>query len=330
VSLLKPAAVFAALVAFGAAPAPTAHKTYKTYKTDADVFRFRYEVKVPDLAQGQKARLWVPLAHSDAFQKVERTIEAGGLKYEMASEQDFGDEAAVISAAAADSGKVFAIRYEVNRHEKAAFAAQAGDAASPLYKRSDSLVPVNERFRKMATQAIDGKKSDIERGRALYDYVLSYMKYDKSGDGWGRGDAVYACDAKTGNCTDFHALFIAMARSLGIPARFAVGFTIPADKDGGVIEGYHCWAEFLAAGKWVPVDISEAWKDKTAVAYYFGHQPANRFEITSGRDLVLKPAPASGPINFFVHPLAEIDGKIVKKFTGTYVFERLTAAGTPR
>jgi len=52
------------------------------------------------------------------------------------------------------------------------------------------------------------------------------MRYDKSGIGWGRGDAVYACDAKTGNCSDFHSYFIALARSIGIPARFAIGATI--------------------------------------------------------------------------------------------------------
>jgi transglutaminase-like putative cysteine protease len=44
------------------------------------------------------------------------------------------------------------------------------------------------------------------------------MRYDKTGTGWGRGDVLYACDAKKGNCTDFHSLFIAMARSQGIPA----------------------------------------------------------------------------------------------------------------
>ena len=37
------------------------------------------------------------------------------------------------------------------------------------------------------------------------------MRYDKSGTGWGHGDVLYACDAKKGNCTAFHSLFIAMA-----------------------------------------------------------------------------------------------------------------------
>ena len=147
------------------------------------------------------------------------------------------------------------------------------------------------------------------------------MRYDKSGSGWGRGDAVYACDAKTGNCTDFHAYFIALCRSVGIPARFAIGATIPADKNEGAIEGYHCWAEFFAAGRWVPVDISEAWKNPELADYYFGHNPANRFELTKGRDLVVDPAPASGPINFLAYPLLEIDGKAVNPET-SFAFRR--------
>lgn len=160
--------------------------------------------------------------------------------------------------------------------------------------------------------------------KALYDHVVGRMRYDKSGNGWGRGDAIYACDAHTGNCTDFHAYFIALARSIGIPARFAIGATIPADKNEGTIEGYHCWAEFLADGRWVPVDISEAWKNRKLADYYFGHNPANRFELTKGRDLVVDPEPASGPINFLAYPLLEMNGEVVKPET-TFEFRRIGA-----
>ena len=183
-------------------------------------------------------------------------------------------------------------------------------------------MPVNDTFRALAQKAAAGKTDDLERAKALYDHVMGRMRYDKSGTGWGRGDAVYACDIRTGNCSDFHAYFIALARSIGIPARFAIGATIPADKNEGTIEGYHCWAEFLADGRWVPVDISEAWKNPTLADYYFGHNPANRFELTKGRDLVVDPEPASGPINFHAYPLVEIDGEVVKPET-TFMFRRI-------
>jgi transglutaminase-like putative cysteine protease len=221
-----------------------------------------------------------------------------------------------------DSGKTVEVRYRVVRKEKAAY--PASNAETARYLRPEKLVPINETFRGLAQKAAAGKIDDLQRAKALYDHVMGRMRYDKSGTGWGRGDAVYACDARTGNCSDFHAYFIALARSIGIPARFAIGATIPADKNEGTIEGYHCWAEFLADGRWVPVDISEAWKNPKLADYYFGHNPANRFELTKGRDLVVDPEPASGPINFLAYPLLEMNGEVVKPET-TFIFRRVGA-----
>ena len=45
---------------------------------------------------------------------------------------------------------------------------------------------------------------------------------------------------------------------------------------------------------------------------YFGHHPANRLEFSRGRDLVVEPGPASGPINFLAYPVLEVDGDLVK------------------
>ena len=46
--------------------------------------------------------------------------------------------------------------------------------------------------------------------------------------------------------------------------------------------------------------------------YYFGHHPANRIELSRGRDLVIEPGPVSGPINFFAYPVFEMGGKPIK------------------
>ena len=108
------------------------------------------------------------------------------------------------------------------------------------------------------------------------------VRYPSFGEGWGKGDAVYACDARTGNCTDFHSYFIALARSVGIPARFAIGAAIPSERNDGGVDGYHCWAEFFADGKWWPVDISEGNKYTGLATYYFGRHPANRMPSFAG------------------------------------------------
>src|SRR5207244_2870457 len=82
--------------------------------------------------------------------------------------------------------------------------------------------------------------------------------------GWGLGDIPYCLKVGKGNCTDYHTLFIALARATGIPARWNMGFPVAygdgkADTGDQTVAGYHCWAEFYAPGAgWVPVDISEA------------------------------------------------------------------------
>lgn len=244
------------------------------------------------------------------------------MKWEKVQDRDYGNDICVLHPEPKDSGKTVEVRYRVVRKEKAAYPASSAETAR--YLRPEKLVPINETFRTLAEKAAAGKTDDLERAKALYDHVMGRMHYDKSGTGWGRGDAVYACDARTGNCSDFHAYFIALARSIGIPARFAIGATIPADKNEGTIEGYHCWAEVLADGNWVPVDISEAWKNPKLADYYFGHNPANRFELTKGRDLVVDPEPASGPINFLAYPLLEMNGEVLKPET-TFMFRRIGA-----
>ena len=114
------------------------------------------------------------------------------------------------------------------------------------------------------------------------------------------------------NCTDFHSYFIALCRAVNIPARFAIGAAIPSERNEGGIDGYHCWAEFYTDGRWWPVDISEGDKCSSLSTYYFGHHPANRIELSRGRDLVLEPGPASGPINFLAYPVLEINGEPTK------------------
>jgi len=286
--------------------------------TGSDEFEFVYRVRLPEI-KGE-ASLWIPMAKTDAFQNVTQEEVSIPIRWDKVQDREYGNDICVLHPQAADSGKTIELRYHVTRKEKAAYSANGEDTTRFL--RPEKLVPANQTFKTLADQATAGKKDDLERAKALYDHVLGRMRYDKSGTGWGRGDAIYACDAKTGNCSDFHAYFIALARSSGIPARFAIGATIPADKNEGAIEGYHCWAEFFADGRWVPVDISEAWKNPQLADYYFGHNPANRFELTKGRDLIVDPAPSTGPINFLVYPLLEVDGKMVKPET-SFAFKRI-------
>ena len=166
-------------------------------------------------------------------------------------------------------------------------------------------------MKKLANEVTAGKTTTVDQAHAIYDYLLATMKYDKTIPGWGHGDTERACDIKAGNCTDFHSLFMSMARAKAIPARFVIGF--PMASDHGTVTGYHCWAEFYVNGKgWIPVDPSEASKsaDATRRAYLFGNLDPDRVQFTMGRDLVLSP-PTAEPLNYFIYPHAESGGKEV-------------------
>jgi len=189
----------------------------------------------------------------------------------------------------------------------------AADVANMApYLQPSALVQPDARLRELATSLAAGKTSTLARGRAFYDHVLEAMTYDKTGVGWGRGDALYACEAGRGNCTDFHAYFMALCLAAGIPSRFQIGLFGPYEPQPGEpleLQGYHCWAEFHVPGHgWVPVDISEADKHPELTEACFGGHTPNRVTLSEGRDLTLEPAQAAGPLNYFIDPYVEIDG----------------------
>ncbi len=285
-----------------------------------DRFTFTYEVELPEI--NGTATIWLPVAQSDPYQTVEIITKQLPDNYQIIKDKKYNNSIFYAKLGPSDSHSKIIFQYRVTRHEKAPYP----DTESQVtrYLAANNLLPVNTRFQSLAADIIAKRQaaSDLEKARALYDYVSDNLRYAKQGT-YGTGDATYACDAKSGNCTEFHSLFISLARSAGIPARFAVGAAIPANRNEGGVDGYHCWAEFYAEGKWWPVDISEANKYAALSTYYFGHHPANRIEFSRGRDIAPDPLPASGPINFLAYPVFELNGhpqQVKTRFT----FNRIT------
>jgi len=266
-----------------------------------DAFDLRYRATVPEL--DGPARAWIPIGESDPWQEVEILSTSVPGEHRMLRDQ-FDNAILMLELESADTGDVIEIRYRVERREKSAYEAVESERSIAAALAPEQLVPRDPEIMRTAAEVTRGHDTDLERARALYDHVLDTMRYAKIGD-YGRGDATFACHAGHGNCTDYHSYFIALARAAGIPARFAIGLPVPSNRDDGGISGYHCWAEFLAGGRWWPVDISEADKYAALATYYFGRHPANRLELSRGRDLVVEPGPASGPINFLAYPLFE-------------------------
>jgi transglutaminase-like putative cysteine protease len=193
----------------------------------------------------------------------------------------------------------------------------------------DTLVPVDHEILQPILAEIHQLRADDSpesTARAIYDWVVDNVEYKKVGTGWGNGDTFWACNERYGNCTDFHALFIALARTEGIPARFEIGFPIPDDRQKGEVGGYHCWVHFyLPERGWVPIDASEAAKHPEQREMLYGGHPADRIHFSTGRDLVLSPGSADAPLNYFIYPYVEVGGKPwAGKVATSFSFEEVT------
>jgi transglutaminase-like putative cysteine protease len=289
-----------------------------TLAQDSRHFTFHYGFTVKNLPTGKKVRIWIPAAQSDTSQEVKIISAKGDLPVKKTHESKYGNELYFAETSSATQPELhFDVEYDVLRHERVALNPAAHVVAAALTNKEkqddlqpDALVPITGLPADLAVKVTQGKALPLDKTRAIYDYVFTTMRYDKTGTGWGRGDVLYACDAKKGNCTDFHSLFIAMARSQGIPARFEIGFPLPPDKHSAEIAGYHCWSDFYIDGKgWIPVDISEAWKHQEKRDYFFGSHDVNRVQFSMGRDLRLNPPQDGKPLNYFVYPYVEVDGQ---------------------
>src|SRR5579875_2125249 len=289
---------------------------------ESRTFDFTYDVSLNSLPPNARlVRIWIPLASSATHQSVQILKISSPVPGRITREAQFGNRMLYAEMRPPFPARSeFKIVYRVTRK-----AYSDGDYGSLVrynqdpspdmvllanYLKPDRLVPTGGIIARIASSVTRGKQGEIDKAYALYNYVFRNMRYDKSGTGWGRGDALWACDAKHGNCTDFHSLFIALARAAKIPARFNIGFPLPENSHAGAIPGYHCWAEFYADGPgWVPVDISEAWLDPSKHDFFFGSLDADRVKFSTGRDLVLTPRQAGPPVNYFVYPYVEVDGK---------------------
>jgi transglutaminase-like putative cysteine protease len=284
-------------------------------------FTFHYSFTVKNVEAGKPLRIWIPLAHSDPSQDVRVTAQTGDLPLTKTRDHEYGNWMLYGETSKATKSEYkFAVDYDVVRREHVVLVngkpapnlqlAKATHVQIARFLQPDKLVPITGLPAQLAVEQTTRATTQLAKAHGIYDYVFHTMRYDKTGTGWGHGDTLWACDSKRGNCTDFHSLFISMARSQQIPARFEIGFPIPADKHSSDIAGYHCWTQFyLESTGWVPIDISEAWKHQELHDYFFGANDANRVQFTIGRDLTLEPKQAGPPLNYFVYPYVELAGK---------------------
>ena len=286
------------------------------------VVEFEYAVTFnqPGLLQA-----WIPLPRNDPFQAVTNLRVKTSLAYELVADSLYGNQMVYIqntlhAGVAADTSPSFTLTFTVRRKEAATYAERGSVDAFGRFLEPRAMVPLEPRFRAIADSV---SPQEVELGPAVYKYILNHMSYSKSGEGWGLGDAAYACDLGQGNCTDYHSLFNAIMRTRAVPARFHIGFPIP-DEKAGTIPGYHCWAEFYIEGNWIPVDISEADKRPERQTYYYGRLDERRVDFTIGRDIPL-PGGQQDVANFLIYPYVKIDGALTSRYDMRFGYRESTS-----
>ncbi|MCQ9208583.1 MAG: transglutaminase domain-containing protein [Omnitrophica bacterium] len=259
-------------------------------------------------------QIWIPAPIDDKWQKIDDFKVVSPFDFRIITDKKYGNRIIYLKPKKIDlatSTSQIILSFKAQRKEySASFDDPVAEESLSGFLQPNRLVPINGKIKALARKITQGKSNDLERVRAIYDYIINELTYSKDDPQvCGLGNSLLTLEFKKGICTDYHSLFISLVRSLGIPAKFEIGLPIPIDKEEGVIKGYHCWAKFYLKDKgWIPVDISEADKHPEKRDYFFGQIDENRVHFTTGRDIKLKYAKDSEPLNFFIYPYAEFNG----------------------
>jgi transglutaminase-like putative cysteine protease len=200
------------------------------------------------------------------------------------------------------------------------------------YLKGTSLIAVDGIVRDTAVEITSGRRTDLTKARAIYDWIVDTTLRDPTVRGCGVGDIRWMLETKTyaGKCADLNALFVGLARAAGLPARDVYGVRVAPSAEfsslgrsgGNVTTAQHCRAEvYLSEFGWVPVDPADVAKVRLeerangplgdphlerARERLFGAWEMNWVAYNDGHDVRL-PGSMGRPVPFFMYPQAEID-----------------------
>lgn len=216
-------------------------------------------------------------------------------------------------------------RDEVIRRDFPAKEATWNPADYSQYLGSTNFGPIDGEVWLLAAKITAGKKSVLEKARAIYDWTCENTYRDPDTRGCGLGDVNTLLFKRGGKCADIHSVFVSLARAAGVPAREIFGIRMGKKEREDITTWQHCWAEFYLPGYgWVPVDPADVRKAmltenlkledaKTAEyrAYFWGGIDPYRVRLSMGRDLTLNPPQPGEPVNYLMYPFARVGDKII-------------------
>src|SRR5262249_33430257 len=197
------------------------------------------------------------------------------------------------------------------------------------YLEPTELIRTDGIVEKAAREITKSRKTDLDRAHAIYEWIVENTFRDPQVRGCGIGDirAMLETGNLGGKCADLNALFVGLARAVGIPARDVYGVRVADSavykslgKAGDITKAQHCRAEFYLAGYgWVPVDPADVRKlvleenggtpltdpkVQAARVKLFGAWEMNWLAYNTAADVKL-PNSSGDSLAFFMYPQAE-------------------------
>ncbi len=305
---------------------------------------FEVTTRVEVLKPSGPTRVWLPAAllRETAYQKtLSNQFEAQGGAARMVENENRTDGLGIVAATFPEGAKpvltmtsrVSTRDYSVDLASPRKGKAPKADAAELAHFLAPSkYVPTDGIVQATAAAATKGAKTDVEKARAIYDWIVDNTFRNPKTRGCGVGDIRFMLESKDlgGKCADINALYVGLARSSGLPARDVYGIRVAKSERGyrslgtsseKVTKSQHCRAEvYLAGYGWVPVDPADV--RKVVLEEPPGNRPLTDEMVTSARKRLLGfwemnwmafnfaqdvqlPGSSGPPVPFFMYPQAE-------------------------
>jgi transglutaminase-like putative cysteine protease len=240
---------------------------------------FEITTRVEILEPTGPSRAWVPVpsVESDYQKVIGNTWSANG-SARILSDGKYG--AAMVISEWSDSQKApvlevvstFATQNRAIDFGKRNPQIKLDPASARFSIAPTALIPTDGIVRKTAYEITRGKSTDLQKARAIYDWIVDNTQRNPKTRGCGVGDikAMLETGDLSGKCADLNALYVGLARAVNIPARDVYGLRVARSEFGyrslgvgspNVTRAQHCRAEvFLAGYGWVPIDPADVRK----------------------------------------------------------------------
>ena len=309
---------------------------------------FEVTTRVDVLVPGGTTKVWLPVPSvNSGYQKVVDNAWSGNA-HEAKIVRDGKYGANMLYAEWPDSEN----KPYVELHSRFATRDRAVDFGSRLTRTTDRLgpeerqvytaptehIPLDGIVLETAREVTKGTKTDYEKAKAIYDWIVDNTFRDPKVRGCGTGDikAMLETGNLGGKCADLNALYVGLARASGLPARDVYGVRVAKSQFGyrslgagteNITRAQHCRAEvYLEAYGWVPVDPADvrkvvleeppgnlAMNDPKVVAArkrLFGGWEMNYLAYNMGHDVHLPHATRATKLPYLMYTNAEADGEM--------------------